>query len=458
MSSENPSGEKLASRLLKALAGTGSPLRKPVITLGVKWLERHPLELSAQLGQRPYSTLLKILGFGDSSGRIKNIERLYEEFRVQLADLRDRETDPVGKKEANRLLNRLERDAGEIELLSYPIRGYLELTNYCNLRCPMCGQSYFEDFSGPRKHLSPDAFSEIEKVLPFLDELVVSGFGESLVSPHFWRFMELLPGGGLVRLITNGVLLDKNASERLMKYPVNRYNISIEATDPETYREIRSADHFERVVRNIKDLNTARREAGRQDIRISLSFVAMQRNIEQLPQFVRSAREYGADEVLVSFLHVIRPDLIEQSLYLEPEKAREFFGKAQEAAAEVGIDFQCPRDFHPHPGDPARSRRIRDCYEPWEFIYFASTGTIRPCCIYSKAMGKLGEKSLEEIWNGKVYQSLRQSVNSEQPEPYCAKCWMVTQIDHNDRRYHINLVDKHGVYLDEDEVDLGNWK
>jgi radical SAM protein with 4Fe4S-binding SPASM domain len=413
----------------------------------------------SNIRERYWSTLLKVVDLSrDDLKEHPGRKRLYDELRRQLARQRDQAGSMEEARELNRILNRLERDEQETRLMSYPMRSHVELTTFCNLRCRMCGQSYFEDYSGPRRHMDQAILEEVQKVLPYVEELVATGFGESLLSPHFWEFMEMLPRrGGIKRLITNGVLLTGETSRRMMDYPINEYFISFEAVDAQTYQFVRSIDRFDQVVQNIRDLDKNRRESGREDVSITLSFVAMKRNIEQLPDFVRKAKEYGADRVLVAFLHVTRPGLIEESLFFEPQLANRMFAEAEKVSREVGIEYEYPRGFAPRESDPERSRRVKNCCEPWEFIYFESNGAVRPCCIYPKGIGKLIETPLEEVWNNRAYMAIRKTVNSERPEPYCARCWFTRHVDHNDRRYHINLVDKRGVNLEEAEASKGVW-
>jgi len=448
-----------AKALAKRTFDAAPALYCTTMSAGVALLKKNPLARPGQMNERPYSTLMKFLAMGREKHSDRTARKaLYDELRHQLARLRD-ETDSIEeKRNLNRLLNQIERDEAEKRMLSFPIRGYIELSNYCNLRCQMCGQSYFDSHGGKRLHMAREAYQEILKVLPYLDETTVTGFGESLLSPYFWELMELLPWGGVKKLITNGILIHRETTERLMKFPINDYTISFEAIDRETYEFVRSGDHLDQVVGNLRDLDANRKQAGRNDVHIMLAFVAMKRNIEQLPEFVRRAKQYGADTVQVSFLHVTRPHLIEQSLYHDPELANRLLEEGRRVAEEVGIRYWYPKNFQPSPGRKERSRRVRDCYEPWEFIYFESSGKVRPCCIYDKTMGNILIQSYSEIWNDTVYENLRASVNSEQPEDYCAKCWMVHHVDHNDRRFHINLVDKRGVYLDEDQADRGVWE
>jgi len=449
----------LAKSLAKSTFDAVPVLYCSTLSAGVKLLQKSPMVRPEQINERPYSTLVKFLAMGrDKNADRKARRALYEELRSQLVRLRDGAGSIEEKRVMNRLLNGLERDEAEKNLLSHPVRGYIEVSNYCNLRCQMCGQSYLESKGDKRRHMAREVYEKIQEVLPYLDELTVSGFGESLLSPYFWELMELLPWGGMKRLITNGILLDAETSARLMKYPVTDYTISFEATDRETYEFIRSGDYLDQVVENLKALDANRKAAGRDDVRILIGFVAMKRNIEQLPEFVRRVKDYGADILQVSFLHVTRPDLIEQSLYFDPELANRMFEQARRVAAEVGLEYHDPGNFEPKPSDPARSRRIRDCYEPWEFIYFGSNGKVRPCCIYCHDLGSVLQTSYPETWNNQSFQALRSTVNSDQPNDCCAKCWFVQHIDPGDRRFHINLVDKHGNYVEEDQADKAEWE
>jgi radical SAM protein with 4Fe4S-binding SPASM domain len=453
------SAKTFARSLAKKTFDAMPPLYCTTMSAGARLLRKSPMSRAWQIQDRPYSTLLKFLEMGREQNADKKArKRLYEELRLQLVRLRDCTQDIEEKRLANRTLNRLERDEQETRLLSYPVRGYIELTNYCNLRCQMCGQAYFDDHGGKRKHLAKEAYNKFVEQLPYLDETVATGFGESLLSPYFWDLMEILPWGGIKRLITNGILLDSETTRRLLKYPLNEYFISFEATDRETYKFVRSGDHLDKVLQNIRDMDKNRQEAGREDITIQLGFVAMKRNIEQLPGFVRQAREIGADRVVVSFLHVTRPHLIEQSLYFEPELANKNFLEAKKVAEKLGIEYFYPENFEPRESDPNKSRRIRDCYEPWEFIYFESNGQVRPCCIYPKPMGNILQTDYQTIWNNETYQSLRKTVNSEHPEEYCAKCFYMGHVDHNDRHFHIGLTDKRGVSIPEDKIDEGVWE
>jgi len=225
----------LAKALARQAFNSIPPLYSSTLVIGLRILQQSPMDHFQQVHERPYSSFFKILGMGREKYNGHNSRRvLYEEFRRQLVHLRETSTSTSDKRDSNRLLNNLERDESEKNVLSYPTRAHIELSNFCNLRCQMCGQSYFDGTISPRKHMAKEAYDEIVKNLPYLDETIATGFGESMLSPYFWEFMELLPWGGLKRLITNGILLTKESTERLMKYPLTEYFISFEAVDKGT--------------------------------------------------------------------------------------------------------------------------------------------------------------------------------------------------------------------------------
>jgi MoaA/NifB/PqqE/SkfB family radical SAM enzyme len=95
--------------------------------------------------------------------------------------------------------------------------------------------------------------------------------------------------------------------------------VSIDAASRETYRAVRGADAFERVVAQVRDLDEQKRALGSPTPRLTLTFVAMRRNIDELPEFVRLARRLGVDRVIADYLIVYSEDMRGQSLFYDQE-------------------------------------------------------------------------------------------------------------------------------------------
>ena len=62
---------------------------------------------------------------------------------------------------------------------------------------------------------------------------------------------------------------------------------------------------------------------------------------------------------------------------------------------------------------------IKNCRAPWEWIQVLSNGDVRPCCFSSQKLGNLHQETLQEIWNGKIAQELREYIKRDQIHPIC---------------------------------------
>jgi MoaA/NifB/PqqE/SkfB family radical SAM enzyme len=62
------------------------------------------------------------------------------------------------------------------------------------------------------------------------------------------------------------------------------------------------------------------------------------------------------------------------------------------------------------------------CHYPWSSIYVSPNGDVRHCCSTNlKKLGNLSEQSLDEIWNGPIYQLVREHVaKGEYAEAFCS--------------------------------------
>lgn len=62
---------------------------------------------------------------------------------------------------------------------------------------------------------------------------------------------------------------------------------------------------------------------------------------------------------------------------------------------------------------------IKDCKEPWESIQILSNGNVRPCCWCSGIIGNLNSSSIDDIFNGKVVNELREYMLQDKLHSIC---------------------------------------
>src|SRR5690349_6706086 len=105
-------------------------------------------------------------------------------------------------REENRRLNLREYSEGKTELISRPRYVLVELTQGCNLRCPMCRP---EIVSTKGKSMSRERFWRIANELFSTAEMVdLRGWGESLILPDVEEFIRTTTRyGTAIRFVTN---------------------------------------------------------------------------------------------------------------------------------------------------------------------------------------------------------------------------------------------------------------
>jgi MoaA/NifB/PqqE/SkfB family radical SAM enzyme len=327
-----------------------------------------------------------------------------------------------------------------------PRQVYIEVTNRCNSLCASCPLTYdyFLPFE-PKHHLTWPQFRRIVDQLPRIERAVLHGIGEPLLNPHLPRFIaHLKERGAHVLFNTNAVLLNERRGDALCEAGLDELHVSLDAATPALYRRLRGIDKFDRIIGNLRAFIA--QHGGRERPRVSLWFVGMHENLDELPDFVRLAADIGVPEVylqrLVYFGDGRKLDdattmVPEQSLFgtLACRQA-ELIAKCETLAADLQLTFRASGATTPHESVTVKGAYPwQGCYRPWALMYITATGTALPCCIapfatpdYRQIMlGNVFERPLAEVWNDQPYQELRAAVLGERPAPwpcqYCGVRW-----------------------------------
>jgi len=286
-----------------------------------------------------------------------------------------------------------------------------------------------------------DVIEKIKKnLLPYISFCDLVGCGDPLISESLFKILDYCSRLNVkTATTTNGLMLNETNAKRLVKSNLSVLHISIDAVKDRTYREIRVGSNFDRVIENIKCLNHYKKQYKKENPVLSLEFVAMKKNIEELPEFIHLAKSLDAQSVNVMYLAVSDEKLREESLYYYQESSNENFKKAKNLARALGIELTLPGLFNDNNGNGSKrkeqSKRF-ECHYPWTFTFICQNGDVIPCC-QMKAMGNLMKKSFREIWNGKGYRELREGVNSSEPPETCSRCAHPSLQDVNNIKTHI---------------------
>ncbi len=327
----------------------------------------------------------------------------------------------------------------------------MDITNQCNLRCVFC---YFSDekvYKRKRDDVSLEDFSKIaEQLFPFCEKVGLSVGTESLLHHRFGEMLVLLPKYGIPHtfITTNGLLLREEIIAQMIRTGFSRVNISLDAATKQTYERIRVGSNFDKVMRNIGDLNRLKEEAGSETPSLCLVFVLMRSNIRELPAFIRLAHELKA--VAVTAIHMVPYAMLNvahESLNLDRRLCNDMLDEARSLAANYRISFVGPPNFPVAQASPVQivtaqeasmkgqasrfdfniidtEAQISCCPFPWQFLGIDSSCNLNPCGWWhgEKPMGNIKTQTFEEIWKSAQYQTLRSELMTRNLRKTCQQC------------------------------------
>jgi len=311
---------------------------------------------------------------------------------------------------------------------------FLEITGRCPIVCLMCARRYRSWSYGD---LDESVFDSLARVFPRVGMVVLGGFGEPLVAERFDRcFHRLTSMGARVALQTSGYRLTEERAAELVSGGLRHLHVSVDSPEEETYTSIRPRISFSEVTSRIRQIVRLKREAELPLPAVHVVFVAMRRNVEQLPDMVDLVADMGADNLTVQYMVVHGEDVRAESLFYHQDLANEMLAAAQERAREVGLSVQFPPRF-----GVDRRESAPTCTDPWRTAFVRWNGEVHPCCYAPSTvvMGDLKKQSFWEIWNGPSYRDLRRRVNTENPPDYCLNCTVGRMRGVDDERAHVVL-------------------
>ncbi len=193
---------------------------------------------------------------------------------------------------------------------------YIEPTNRCNIVCRTCMRNTWDE---PLGMMSEATF---ERILADLSEIsprpLVSfgGIGEPLLHPRTVDMVARLHAlGCVVELITNGMLLSPKRSRQLVQAGLNTLWVSIDGASPESYEDVRLGAALPRVLENIRQFAAVRRGIWYRRPALGIAFVAMKRNVQDLPRVIKLGRSLGATKFSISNVLPYSEELADETLY-----------------------------------------------------------------------------------------------------------------------------------------------
>ncbi|MDD3923340.1 MAG: radical SAM protein, partial [Endomicrobiaceae bacterium] len=351
------------------------------------------------------------------------------------------ELTPQNQFDQDTILNEIEILQRKIILKSKMKRLWVTVTSRCNIRCKTCGL-WHNKWDLPYK-----TAKEVMDNYPYMERLVWLG-GEVFLYKHFEEmFDEAGKWNNLKQqVITNGIALNKNWIEKIIKTENSELTFSIDGVTKEVYEEIRQGSNFEKLLENVRlTMETKKKYGIKKDIRMNA--VIMKTNYKQIYDLLELAKNEGFNQLSLMALHFdTAPNENIFDGETKDEEALKYIYKAipilKQRAKEYNIDLDillpCGDDsfediiskqndnnsvqidvnekkeieikeiIKEEPKDLIVPVNRVCCKMPWNYMMICDDGNVLLTGSCIKSIGNIYQNSIDEIWNSSMSQEYRQ--------------------------------------------------
>lgn len=285
---------------------------------------------------------------------------------------------------------------GKVLLKSVPKVLNIELTNFCNLSCPMCVAKNTREQGFLDLNLLKKIIDDNKKILK--NQFIWLHFNrEPLLHPHFPEIIRILKENEIrTRLSTNTTLLTKENSFRLMKAGLDYIVFSIDGATKETYEKIRVGGKFEEVEKNIINFLKIKKKEGFKT-KTQIQIIRMKENRNEIKSFVQRWKKTD-----INYINV-----------------KSFCSRAGQVREGVNRFTELSK----------LQRRIKNrlpCFYLWETLIILWDGKVIGCCqdlCGELKVGDIKNENLMKIWNSsKLVDLRRRQANGDFSMIPCKHC------------------------------------
>ena len=308
--------------------------------------------------------------------------------------------------------------------LSAPLSVCFAITNKCNLNCKHCLASSSRKYSD----LSTKKILNIIKQIKDLKIFNVSIFGgEPLMRKDFFTILEALSSLKInLSLNTNATLITKNIAEKLAKYPIKTYTVSLDGASSKIQDSFRGQGSFVKNLKGIKNLIDKK-------CNILISTTVTKFNYKDLKNIVLLGKKLGVKKVRFNDVMYIgnawcfhkkimmsAKEKVETLKTLEDLKKK--FGNFITGSVTQVIDIVKEIKNSPKKKFPLK---IKSCGAGTVKCAIRPDGWVTPCeILWDVKAGNLKNKNLYNIWHtSNVMKEFRKTIEVKEEEiPECKDC------------------------------------
>lgn len=293
-----------------------------------------------------------------------------------------------------------------------PSKIAIELTNKCNFNCDYCVRRSML-FKESTMSVA-DATKIINSIPQSVKQVFLFGVGEPLMYPIddlVYLINLVAERGFFVSFVTNGSLLTKSISDKLMKSKLSELRISIDSPDPKIFYKIRNYD-LNKIKKNLKYF------CQNGEIPVMVESVLTDDTAETLYDMVDFVTSVGAKKLNVQVLKTF-------------DDINQVFDSKNDTKTQLLIEHLKQRskinDIVFYTSFSRTAEKSSNCYDIFAYQNINVYGRITHCSLLLlENDGPKFDGNLAQLWNSKYMAEYRQRIIKRDFPNTCKKyCGMV---------------------------------
>ena len=232
------------------------------------------------------------------------------------------------------------------------------------------------------------SYEDFKKVIRLIKKSVIEvalfNYGEPLINPDIVKMIKFAKSNEvkIVSVYSNGLLLNKKLSQKLIKSGLDNITVSIDGASNETYKKYRVGGSLDLILKNIKDFVEVKKSMKAKKLVLEVQFVVMKHNEHEIEKFSEICKGIGVDEVVFKTFNAYMGGYEDRKVNLKFLPKNIKYSRYKTSAARNISD----------------SYKLNGCAWPWENLVVSANGGICLCCHDYNSEYHLGNILKDDNW------------------------------------------------------------
>jgi len=305
-----------------------------------------------------------------------------------------------------------------------PRQVQIEITNRCNMDCPMCPREVLDI---ELEHMDWDRFVTVVGKLTERENITLTGWGEPFLHPRIFDMVAFCKERGhRVAITSNGLFSKEGIVDKILGSGIDELTFSIDGIEDNNVADGHTSNQVYDDIEKVAQLSKNRKPV------IRLQATLHGGCEKDLYHVIRYGARIGCAAVNVGRIdRKYSPNLKRPG----PMEEQRIFYEADRIANECGIrldwlQYSVGTGFIRFFYRLLRRKLHRSgqyCLKTFDYAYVSREGNVTPCCLLPKVkMGNLLDEDLQTIWQGEKFNHFRENYRDT-----CGSCdlWVIDQVD-----------------------------